>query len=750
MSNNKEEKLHLGSAAEDLFIEVFCETFGPDKANNLGIQIPFVDIYGNHRFIDFALESAGEKIAIEIDGETWHNPGKVSSEKYYDDLLKQNSLIHQNWKVYRWVYKQLLTQRERVKDELINFFGDYPLFKELQDFLPEQKGQAIILKDHQREAIDKLEAMRNNKETLALLYHATGTGKTITAVTDAKRVGKRTLFIAHTKELIQQAKETFEKAWGEVACGIYMGSEKVKDTPIVCASIQSLIGNLNEFQPEDFGYIIIDEAHHGGAESYKEILGYFKPEFTLGLTATPERADGEDILKLFKNVAHKLDLQTAVEIGELVPIRCIRVKTNVDISQVRINGVKYNALDLESKLFVPERNKVIIDTYLDYVKDKKTVIFCASVFHAETVSELLKEKGVKAEAVSGTTNVKVRDKILKEYEQGEIKVLCACDLLNEGWDSPSTEVLFMARPTMSKTIYLQQLGRGTRKYEGKECVMVFDFIDNANMFNTPYSSHRMFNIEKYEPGAFVVASSKQRLQDMDLFRKGEKPAALLDFPVDPYDYELVNLFNWQSEVKDMISQIEFVRRVDVQAETISRYIKEGKIAADLEVPMGSSSFKYFKEETVEKYAKEYGWDIINAANIKDKFMEFVDKMDMSYSYKPVMLIAMLQNADEKGKVNIEDIIDSYIDFYEDRKKKGLQAEKKKSFVNEDDIDRKKCKRNIFENPFKRFEDMRFMEKCQDVEFVRFNSNVWRKLSKEEKGKIEKRCWEKLRGYFKER
>lgn len=747
MSDNKEEKIHLGSVAEDLFIEVFCETFGPEKANNLAIQYPFVDIYGNHRFIDFALESAVEKIAIEIDGETWHNPSKVSSEKYYDDLLKQNSLVHQNWKVYRWVYKQLETQRERVKDELINFLGDYPLFKELEDFLPEQKGQAIILRDHQQQAIEELEKMRKNNETIALLYHATGTGKTITAVTDAKKVGKRTLFLAHTKELIYQAKEAFQQVWGEVACGVYMGSEKVKDTPIVCASIQSIIGNLNEFKPEDFGYIVIDEAHHGAAVSYKEILGYFKPQFTLGLTATPERADGEDILRLFKNVAHKLDLQTAVDIGELVPIRCIRVKTNVDISAVRINGIKYNSQDLESKLFVPERNKVIVDTYLSYVKDKKTVIFCASVHHAEAVAELLKENGVKAEAVSGTLSAKKREKILKEYEKGTIKVLCACDLLNEGWDSPSTEVLFMARPTMSKTIYLQQLGRGTRKYEGKEYLMVFDFIDNANMFNMPYSAHRMFNIEKYEPGSYVVANSMQKQQDKDLFRKGEKPVALLDFPVDAYDYEIINLFNWQNEVKDMISQLEFVRKVDVQAETINRYIKEGKITADLEVPMGTSSFKYFREETVEKYAKLYGWEIINTANIKDKFMDFVDKMDMSYSYKPVLLLAMLENADEKGKVKIEDIVDYYIDFYEDRKKKGLQAEKKKSFVNEDEIDRKKCKRNIFENPFKRFEDMRFMEKCQDVEFVRFNMNVWRKLSKEEKVTIENRCEEKLKGYF---
>jgi superfamily II DNA or RNA helicase len=747
MSSKIEEKIHLGSAAEDLFIEIFCETFGPEKANYLGLQYPFVDIYGKHRFIDFVLEGKESKIAIEIDGEKWHNPGKVSSEKYYDDILKQNSLIYQNWRVYRWIYGQLLTQRDRVKDELKTFLGEHPLFRQLEDYLPEQRGKAIVLKDHQAEAVEQLQEMRRNKETIALLFHATGTGKTVTAVTDAKNIGKRTLFLAHTKELVQQAKEAFEKVWGEVACSVYMGSEKDKKGHVVCASIQSLTANIEEFNPEEFGYIIIDEAHHGAAQSYRDILGYFKPQFTLGLTATPERADGEDILKIFKNVAHKLDLQTAVEIGELVPIRCIRVKTNVDISSVRINGIKYNSQDLESKLFVPERNKVIVDTYIDYVKNKKTVIFCASVHHAEEIAALLKEKGVKAEAVSGSTKPRRRDKILKEYEQGDINVLCACDLLNEGWDSPRTEVLFMARPTMSKTIYMQQLGRGTRKHEGKECLIVFDFIDNANMFNMPYSAHRIFNINRYEPGGYVVASSGQRQQDLDIFRKGDKPAALIDFPVDPTDYEIIDLFNWQSEVKDMISQIEFVRRVDVQSETIGRYIREGKIVPDLVVPMGNTSFNYFTEETVTRYAKENGWDIINASNIKEKFMEFVDKMDMSYSYKPVLLLAMLEHADRNGRVLIDDIIDYYIDFYEDRKKRGLAAEKKKSFVNNEEIDRSECKRNIFSNPFKRFEDMRFMEKCGDVEWVQFSSGVWRKLSQEEKVWIGKKCEERVGEYF---
>lgn len=743
----KNQSIKLGSVAEDLFIEIFTETFGPENTKYLAIQYPFIDIYGNHRYIDFAIESEGEKVAIEIDGENWHNPSKVSQNKYYDDLLKQNSLMYNHWKVYRWVYNQLKITPEKVKDELLTFLGELPMFKELEDYLPKQKGKAFVLKDHQSEAIENLENMRKNNESIALLYHATGTGKTITAVTDAKKLGKRTLFLAHTKELVTQAKKSFEEAWEEVSCGIYMGEEKEKESHVVCASIQSISNHLEKFRPEDFGYVVIDEAHHGIADTYRKILGYFKPQFTLGLTATPERSDGEDILELFKNVAHKLDLKTAVEIGELVPIRCIRVKTNVDLTSVRINGIKYNSQDLESKLFVPERNQLIIDTYLKYVKNKKTVVFCASVFHAEEIADLFKEAGINAEAVSGRTKPKKRDKILKSYEEGDIQVLCACDLLNEGWDSPKTEVLFMARPTMSKTIYMQQLGRGTRKAKGKDYLMIFDFIDNANLFNMPLSAHRMFDLSKYVPGDYVVVSNKQRKIDLDLHRKGEKPTVLLDFPVDVSDYEMIDLFNWQNEVKNLISQIEFVRMVDVQSETLSRYIREGKIIPDLEVPMGSRTFKYFSEETVKRYAKEFGWEIINAANMKDKFMEMVKTMDMSYSYKPVLLKAMLEEVDEKGKVLLEDIVDYFIDFYEDRKSRGFQAEKKRCIYNKEVVNRKDVRRNILSNPFKRFEDMRFMEKCKEVEYVRFNRHIWKRLSNKEKMWIDEWCDEKLRKYF---
>lgn len=738
----------LHSFAEDLFVELFCDVFGPEKSQYIFVQYPFVDIYGNNRFIDFALESKDEKIAIEIDGETYHNPNKISSSKYYDDLLKQNSLVYNDWKVYRWAYNQLKNQPDKFKDELLSFIGELPEFKTIEDYLPKQKGKVIELKDHQKDALDNLESMRNHGESIALLYHATGTGKTVTAVSDAKKLGERTLFIGHTKELITQAKNTFDNIWTDVNTGMYVAEEKAKDSYVVCGSVQSISQNLDDFSPEDFGYIIIDEAHHGTTNSYEKILNYFKPSFTLGLTATPERADGEDLLQRFQNVAHKLDLETAVNIGELVPIRCIRVKTNIDISDVRINGIKYNTQDLESKLFIPERNNTIVQTYLEFVKDKKTVAFCASVGHAEDIAGLFNEYGIKAKAVSGNMKNSSRKEVLSSYENGDINVLCACDLLNEGWDSPNTQVLFMARPTMSKTLYMQQLGRGMRLAPDKEYLMIFDFIDNSNLFNAPYSIHRVFNIGMYKPGEYVVAPNDKKKFDKYLFEKGDKPSVYLDFPVDIKDYEVIDLFNWQDEVKNMKSTMEFVRMVDVQAETIESYIREDKIIPDLEIPMSANrTFKYFKEETIEKYTKEFNWQFITPANIKEKFLEFVEKMDMSYSYKPVLLKAIFSNIDENGKVLINDIVDYFIDFYTFRKENGLVVEKKKCLYLRDNYTRKEVERNIFANPFKRFEDMNFMKRSRNVEYVEVNKNIIKKLAEQEIKWIVEHCDMKLKEYF---
>ena len=622
------------------------------------------------------------------------------------------------------------------------------MFKAFEADLPVQMGQTIELRDYQQEAIDNLKKMREDGKTIALLYHATGVGKTITAITDAKAVGGRTLFLVNALKLASQAKDTFAKVWPEATLGEYTGSQKDVSQTVIFATVQSISKDLERFSPTDFDYLIVDECHHAAANTYQKIFTYFHPKFILGLTATPERSDGEDMLELFQNVAHKMDLKTAVERGILVPIRCVRVKTNIDLTDVRINGIKYNSQDLESKLFIPERNQLIVDTYLKYVDGKKTVIFCASVDHAAEIAKLLRDNGVKAEAVSGRDWVEIRDKILKDYETESTNVLCACDLLNEGWDSPHTTVLFMARPTMSKTIYMQQLGRGTRRCPGKDDLLVIDFVDNANMFNMPYSLHRVLDISKYQPMAYVLAPENKRKLDQDMLFQGEKPEAWLDVPIDVSDYEIIDLFNWQNSVKDMISQIEFVRMVDVQSETVERYIKDGKVKPDLSIPFGDKRmFHYFREESIRNIAKQYGWDLITPQNMADKFMKFIETMNMSFSYKPVLLKAIYEYMDSNGRVALPDVVDYFIDFYEDRKAHGMIAEKPNSIYQKGGYTKKDVEKNILSNPFKRFEDMRFLMRCKDVETVEVNPIIFRKLTREDWLHIVDVCDKSLEKYY---
>lgn len=742
-----------GSAAEDLFIELFSDTFGAEKAGYLYSQYHFYDIYLNSRYADFVLENGARRIAVEIDDEASHNKQLISSGKFYDDLLKQNSMVHLGWDVYRWAVRQMQTQPDAVKDELRVFLGNHPQFREIEDYLPPQKAKALDggnleLKAHQKSALKALEEMRDNSETIALLYHATGTGKTVTAVMDAKRCGGRVLFIAHTQELVDQAAKTFREIWSTTTVGRYCEAIKQPNAHVVCGSVQSVVLHLDSFKDDDFDYLIVDEAHHAAADTYQKVLAYFKPAFTLGLTATPERADDKSILEIFKNTAHKLDIQTAVEIGELVPVRCIRIHTNIDLTKVRFNSVQYNIRDLESKIYVPERNKLIVDIWMQYVRDKRTVVFCASVKHAEQIAELFREQGIKAAAVSGGMKQSERREFQEKFVGRDLQVLCACDLLNEGWDCPEIEVLFMARPTMSKVLYTQQLGRGMRLFDGKESLMVFDFVDNASQYNAPYSLHRLFKLKNYQPGKLAVATKGQKAAEDDLYAKGEKPEALIDWPVDATDYELVDIFNWQEEAAGMISQMEFVRRVDVQTETIERYVREGKLIPDLVVPMSEHrTFKYFREETLEKYAEQFDWTLVDDSNRKDMFMEMIRQMDMSYSYKPVLIKASLLYADDKGRIKLDDIVAYFKSYFEGRRSAGLVVEKKNSIFAKGGYTDKEAERNILSNPFKRFEDMQMLRHTKTLGIVQVDESVWKHLTADEKLEIGKICDEKLEAYY---
>lgn len=218
-----------------------------------------------------------------------------------------------------------------------------------------------------------------------------------------------------------------------------------------------------------------------------------------------------------------------------------------------------------------------------------------------------------------------------------------------------------------------------------------------------------------------------------LYAKGEKPDAIIDFPVSVTDYEAVDVFNWQDEAAGMISQMEFIRRVDAASVTVERYIREGEIIPDLIVPMSEHrTFKYFTEETLEKTAEKFGWRLINDENRKELFMEMVRQMDMSYSYKPVLIKAFLTHADEKGRIKLENIVSYFRSYYEDRRSNGLVVEKANSIFAKGGYTDKEAQRNILSNPFKRFEDMQMLRHTKTLGIVEVEPTVWKLLTCDEK------------------
>lgn len=738
------------SFAEDLFVEIFLETFGLDKIQYLVNEYPCQNIYGDNCYIDYALKTNLDAFAIEIDGEQWHNPALISEDKYLDDLLKRNSLTYLGWRLYIWTYRQLQNEREKVKSELVQFLGQSPHFQIYDDYLPHQRGIILELRPHQEETLERLQQLRTEYNSMALITDAQGTGKTTTAVLDARSLGLRTLFVAHRLELLQQAANRFKELWPQAQVKIIDDYSGSLDGDVLIASIQGLHKRLSQFTPEHFGYIVIDEAHHAAAPTYREVISHFKPKFLLGLTATPDRHDQESIMDLFKNEAPRLDLKTAIEIGELVPIRCVRVRTNIDFSNVRINGVRYNYRDLDSCVHVPERNRLIVDTYLSHVPNQKAVVFCASVQHADQIARIFREQGVNAQLVEGRMNKQDREKILNGYHQDQVKVLCACDILNEGWDSPETSVLFMARPTLSKVIYLQQLGRGTRRAEGKDALLVFDFIDNTVRHNHSVNLHRLFRMNQYRPGALVLAPPEQIENEKRRLLLGEKIDTILPHNVFIRDYELIDLFDWQEEIKDMMSLHQLAMELYVDDTTAKRWVEEGKISPgpDLELPMGKVVHRYFAQERLQEIRQQLEIPARIPEEIREDFFRYVKAGRMSSSYKPVMLKGLLTLANEKGQVELGAVVSFFRNFYEQRADAGLPIETSGAIINQvkelSDFD---VAHLMLTMPFEKFERKFFLEHRKDLNQVAFVPSLWKRLTLDDKSYLLEICNQQIDDYF---
>lgn len=347
----------------------------------------------------------------------------------------------------------------------------------------------IIPNSMQKEAMVALDDLRSKGENRALLIAATGTGKTYLSIFDVNQVKpKKVLYVAHRDMILNKSEKSFKTVLPEINTGFLNGKQKDIDADYLFASVFTLAKNetLHSFKKDAFDYIIIDEVHHAGAESYKKIIDYFTPKFLLGLTATPERTDGFDIFNLFhNNIPYEIRLQKAMEEDLLCPFNYY------GLSDLTVNGEVIDEKSDFTKLVCNERIKHIekaINLYRNFAYPVKGLMFCSRVEEAKELSKKLNADGFVTKYLTGENTDSERETVIEELESDDnpLQYIISVDIFNEGVDIPSVNQVVMLRPTQSAIIFVQQLGRGLRKAKGKTYVSVIDFIGNyENNFFIP-------------------------------------------------------------------------------------------------------------------------------------------------------------------------------------------------------------------------------------------------------------------------
>ncbi|MET9431284.1 MULTISPECIES: DUF3427 domain-containing protein [unclassified Streptomyces] len=344
---------------------------------------------------------------------------------------------------------------------------------------------------HQRDMLERLDVERTvHDRHRNLLVAATGTGKTVMAALDYKQLCKRhgralrLLFVAHRQEILQQSLRTYRDVLTDANFGEDFHSGEIPERwTHVFASVQSLKGHvLDRLAPDHFDVIVIDEFHHGTSPTYRKIVDHFQPTELLGLTATPERADGKNIQDEFFDgrIAAEMRLWEALENDLLSPFHYFGISDNTDLSAVRWKRGGYDASDLDNVLTGNDaRARLVVKAVQDKIADPgrmRALGFCVTVAHAHFMAEFFRAAGLNAIALSGETPIEQRRQALADLKAGTLQVIFSVDLFNEGLDIPDVDTLLLLRPTSSATVFLQQLGRGLRRSENKAVLTVLDFI----------------------------------------------------------------------------------------------------------------------------------------------------------------------------------------------------------------------------------------------------------------------------------
>ena len=476
----------------------------------------------------------------------------------------------------------------------------------------------------QHEALAALAASREGGYRRGLVVLATGLGKTWLAAFDAVRMGaRRILFVAHREEILAQAAATFVRILPRKRVGYYTGRSRDADVDVLCASVQTLARaeHLERFAPQHFDYVVVDEFHHAAAGTYRRLLTHFAPSFMLGLTATPDRTDQSDILSLCDdNLVYSCHLFAGIQAGLLAPFHYHGIQDeSVDYREVPWRNGRFDPEQLSAKLATLARARHALREWRGRAQ-QRTLAFCVSTRHADYMADQFTRAGVAAAAVYAGSTMG-RAQALERLHAGTLQVVFSVDLFNEGVDLPSIDTVMMLRPTESKILFLQQLGRGLRRSEGKQHLVVLDFIGNHHSF-----------LQKPQ-ALFDVGSTYKALAAFA--RKVERQA--LDLPGGCYvNYDLA-IIDFMKSLDSAGPQKDYEALRDVlgRRPTLSEFYRAG------------SSVQAMRQQAGHWFAlvREMGDRTEQESAVAQQFQALLREVEvtaMTRSFKMVLLEALLE------------------------------------------------------------------------------------------------------------
>ena len=436
------------------------------------------------------------------------------------------------------------------------------------------------LRYYQKEALNAIIDKYNKGVKKQVLVMATGSGKTILFCQLApmfKKLGKKTLILAHREELLIQAKEKLLMVDPNLKVEIEQGNNWASDDFDVLIASAPTLGRegserIKRFNPDEYGVIICDESHRAISATFINILKYFRcykddkefddnDKLLLGVTATPSRGDGVGLDKVFDEVVYSYDIRKGIEDGFLSDIKAYSVRTQSDLTGVGTSMGDFVISELAGAIDNQERNKLIVSSYLELANNTQAIAFAVNVEHAKKLSEYFNSAGIKADYILGETKSEKRKTILEQFKNKEIQVLCNVACFVEGIDIPSIETVLMARPTKSKIFHAQTIGRGLRIFEGKEHLILIDFVDNTGR-NSLISLPSLFGLPK-------GLKSKKGIKVMDWVEKAE--SVLKGKP----DYDLESIEDWDDDsIQKIIKEVSLFE----QAKLPEVVIKSSKLA----------------------------------------------------------------------------------------------------------------------------------------------------------------------------